>query len=315
MEKLQKLYLNHCNEDKVLIFIQNNGGTIFHEPFLNQLVKKYYNTDFFYLTNNAEQINCLCPVHKKKYLGCKDISFKPLYDMPYGGFIGDVSGYLINIKPKLFERVSYAGMPRAQINIDSISLKGETCMVDLSLSEEDIFNKVINSKRRNMIRKAIKNNVKIVKYETLEGFDMYKPLLEELHVRLNYKHLKVGFYRELFEHYAIKNQAVLLLAIYYEKVCSGNMLIGNKNIIHYYKGASTKGIIKMGQGELLQWEGIKWAKNNGSEYYDLCNLNKKTLPSLYKFKTGFSSDIYKYQIYNKTTKSYKLLKRVISLAR
>ena len=309
MHKLKKLYVNLSNEGKILNFININGGTVFHEPFFNKLIQKYHKTDFYYSVDSVDKFKVICPVHVSCNSGCKYISFKPLADVPYGGFIGDYSVSLRQIKPKFIERVSYAGMPITNEKENYLPLVGETCMVDLSLSEEDIFNKVIHSKRRNMIRKAIKNNIKIIKFDTLDGFELYRPLLEELHSRLCY-HLDLYFYRELFRHYSQKKQAILLLALFNDRVCSGNFLIGNKNIFHYYKGASVNDFKSVGQGELLQWEGIKWAKQNGFKYYDLCNLNKEKLPSLYRFKIGISSNIYRYPIYNKTSLSYKILRRI-----
>ncbi|NQU85305.1 MAG: GNAT family N-acetyltransferase [Mariniphaga sp.] len=309
--KLKKLFVDQSNEGKILNFINVNDGTVFHEPFLNKLIKKYHKTDFYYLVDSVDQFKVICPVHTNSNSINKDISFKALGDVPYGGFLGDIPVPLSEIKPKLFDRVVYAGMPRNNGYQNNIPLIGETCMVDLTLSEDDIFNKVINPKRRNMIRKAMKSNVKVVKYDTIDGFELYKPLLEELHARLGYHHLKIEFYKELFEYYSQKKQAILMLAFSNGVLLSGNFLVGNKNIFHYYKGASTANIKNLGQGELLQWEGIKWAKEIGTKYYDLCNLNKEKLPALYRFKTGISSDIYQYPVYSKTSLSYRLFNRLV----
>lgn len=315
MPKLKKIYVNLSNEEKILNFINVNGGTVFHEPFFNKLIQKYHKTEFFYLADSEDQYKIICPVHTNSNSINKDISFKALGDVPYGGFLGDIPVPLSEIKPKLFERVVYAGMPRNNGYQNNIPLIGETCMVDLALSEDDIFKKVVNPKRRNMIRKAMKSDVKVVKYDTIDGFELYKPLLEELHARLGYKHLVIDFYKEIFEYYSQRGQATLLLAFMDNKLCSGNLLLGNKNMVHYYKGASISNVKNLGQGELLQWKGIKWAKEIGTKYYDLCNLNKEELPSIYRFKIGISSNIYKYPVYNKNGLGAKVLRRINRIAK
>ena len=310
MRRFKKIYLGKDN-DRILSFINEHGGTVFHEPYFNQLIQKYFSTDFYYLVESVDEFGIIAPIHSKKKIINNQLSFKALGDVPYGGFIGNEKVFEKDLKPGLFQKVEYAGMPIIKGGLHSFQKFGETCMVDLGLFEDDIFNNIINSKRRNMIRKALKNDVSIVKYKSLEGFNLYKPLLEGLHERLGYKHLNIDFYRELFLFYSALGQSIILLAYIDGKLCSGNLLLGNKNIIHYYKGASIANVKNMGQGELLQWEGIKWAKKNNSSYYDLCNLNKKKLPSLYKFKTGISSEIFQYPVYNNSSLSYKIFNRLL----
>ena len=80
--------------------------------------------------------------------------------------------------------------------------------------------------------------------------------------------------------------------------------------MHYYKGAGLFDVKNEGQGELLQWEAIKISKSLGTKYYDLCNLDKDNLPSIYRFKTGISNTIYKYPKLTKNKLGYKVLNRL-----
>jgi len=96
----------------------------------------------------------------------------------------------------------------------------------------------------------------------------------------------------------------------FERPVSGVYILGNRNYMHYYKGASVYDVKNEGQGELLQWEAIKLAKSLGSSKYDLCNLNKETLPELYSFKRGFSKDIYQYQKHSQRSLGYKIFNRL-----
>jgi serine/alanine adding enzyme len=309
--RFKKIHISELNNVKVLNCINNNSGTVFHEPAFNKLVSKYFDTDLYYLIDEGMSYKFICPIHEKKEnFFNKYISYKALGDIPYGGFIGDTKHLPTPVKAKLFEKIVYSSIPSKKLHVDFNFNTGETVMVNLRLTEDEIFNQVINSKRRNMIRKAIKNEVSIKTYTTMEGFDSYRSLLEELHRRLDYTHLKIDFYKELFSEYSKKDQAAILLSFINGKLCSGNMIIGNKNYIHYYKGASATEFKNVGFGELLQWESIRWAKKNGSKFYDLCVIDKEKLPSLYRFKTGISSCIYYYDVFSESGLGFKLFQRL-----
>ena len=83
--------------------------------------------------------------------------------------------------------------------------------------------------------------------------------------------------------------------------------------MHYYKGASLFETKNVGQGELLQWEAIKWAKNRGVKYYDLCVLDSDRLPHIAKFKMGFSMQLLSFEVFTKRSLSFRILNRIRKL--
>jgi hypothetical protein len=295
--------------------INSYDGTVFHEKKLNELVSKYYNTKFYYLVDNIDKIGILSPLHVQKHLFRKNYFLKPLYDIPYGGFIGPNLNNISTLKTGFLDYICYAGTP-LQSNQQIKFLKSEkiiwkeTFLIDLSNDLETIFNKVIDSKRRNMIRKAWKNGIIVKNVPIAEGLDYFLNLIDELHNKLNYKHLERSFYREILEYYKFKDKAALFLAFKDEILLSGLIVIGNNNLMHYYKGASIKERVNDGQGELLQWEAIKWSKEKGARYYDLCVVNKSRLPDLYRFKAGFSSEIYSFPTLADNGLGYKIASKI-----
>ena len=304
---------NEDQLDKISDLIENKNGSLFHEVTLNNIIKKTFNTQLFYLVDNPIDIKTCAPIHvtKNKY-GLKTYHFKPLYDIPYAGFVGNEDIEINKISIGLFESLEYKGFPFEIKNNQNLNNSGvgETTMVDLFKDEDILFNKVIHSKRRNMIRKALKSGITVKCFWTLDGLEQFWPILEELHKKLGYTHLTFDYYNRILENYGKKKQAFILLAFKDEKPISGVFIIGNNNYMHYFKGASVFGIKNEGQGELLQWEAIKLSKSLGSRYYDLCNLNEKKLPEIYRFKTGISKEIYQYPIYTKTSLSYKIINRL-----
>lgn len=299
-----------------IIIVEN--GSVFHEVELNIIVENTFHTQLLYLVDNPKNITSFSPIHitKNKY-GLKRYHFKPLHDIPYAGFVGPDKLNLKKVSVNFFESFVYEGFPYVEKsnNLNSNFKYGETSMVDLSLDEEEIFGKIIQSKRRNMIKKAIKSGIIIKEYNTEEGLRIFWPLLNELHKKLDLTHLSNDYYKSIFKYYSSKDrkQAFVLVAYKNEKPVSGVFILGNKNYMHYFKGASLYGVKNEGQGELLQWEAIKKSKSLGTKYYDLCNLDKEKLPHVYRFKTGISDTLIAYQICKNNNLGYRISNRLQNL--
>lgn len=288
--------------------INDQNGSVFHEPKLNQIIEKKFDTEFCYLVNHPKNIKHASVVHiTKNKFGFRRYNLSPLADIPYSGFIGNIPIDFPAFSIGINESLNYVGFPYEREGIIEPSIWiGKTTMVDLSLNEDDIFSKIIHSKRRNMIRKALKSGIHIETYNNAEGFEVFWPILEKLHNKLFFKNLDYNYYKKIIKTYFIDNKSFIKVAFKNEKPISGVLIMGNKNYMHYYKGASSFDSKNEGQGELLQWESIKHSKKLGVRYYDLCNLNKEKLPDIYRFKTGISKDIFQYPVYHKNTTLYRI---------
>jgi hypothetical protein len=306
------------NEDqsiKISQIIEERNGSVFQEIDLNEIVQKHFNTELFYFVDSPSNIENFSVIHitKNKFAG-KCFNFKPLYDIPYAGFIDDTQIDFNSFSIGFFESINYCGYPRSENKYNNQELLsfGETCTVDLNLNEDDIFNNVIHSKRRNMIRKAEKSGISVKKFFSNEGMIHFWPMLDELHKKLGFTRLPKEYYTDIIDTYGMKKQACILVAFKDEEPISGTFILGNKNYMLYYKGASVFGVKNEGQGELLQWEAIKLSKSLGIKCYDLGNLQKELLPSIYKFKTGISNNIIQYPVYSKNSLGYKVINKINS---
>lgn len=163
-----------------------------------------------------------------------------------------------------------------------------------------------------MIRKAVKSDISVRTFNDEQGLDELWPLLEKLHEKLGLGFLSYAYYKDVLNYYGAKNKAFILIAYKNGRPISGIFLVGNENYMHYYKGASSFEVKNEGQGELLQWEGIKLSKSLGIKYYDLCNLEKEKLPSIYRFKIGIVNNIFKYPKYGINSFGYKAVKKIQS---
>lgn len=313
-KNFQLISPNQEQKERLNYLVEKKNGSIFHETELNAIVQKHFGGEILYLVDDPLHINVFSPVHKKSSkFGRNKYFFKPNIDIPYAGFIGDHDVKTENFSINFFESISYEGFPNKKISEahDSIHDEGLSAMVNLNISEEDIFGDVISSKTRNMIRKAIKLDIKVEKFENEEGLKLFWPMLNDLHKKLQLDFLSYDYYKDILEFYSKIDQAFILIAFKNEVPISGVFVLGNKNFMHYYKGASLLGSKNEGQGELLQWEAIKQSRSLGSSFYDLCNLEKKKLPFIYRFKTGICKDLYQYQVFNRNSTGYKIINRIL----
>jgi len=301
--------------------IENNCGLIFHEIEFNKIVSESFNTElsYFIAYNNFNKIIGICPLHTiKKGLVKLTYSNPTIFEVPYGGWVFDkseVSIYELIKQMKIGFNESLIYWSNIQIEEDIYKdnilkiFPHQTAIVDLSLEEDTIWKNIIHSKRRNMIRKALKSGINIKSYG-VEGFDLYYPLMIDMHNKIGLKSKPNNFYRNALDIYFKKKQTIIFLAEKDNETISGIILIGNKNVMHYWQGASKKGVPNLGQGELLQWEAIKWAKKSGSQYYDLCVVEPERLPYIARFKLSFSKNIVPFYHFSKKPITYRVLSRM-----
>lgn len=294
--------------------IGEQGGSVFQELFLNKLASTNFNSRLFYLVDDINHISTFAPIHQfKGKNGLNRYLFRPFFDIPYAGFLGEKKVDMSKLKVGFFESYKYEEFPYYSLNAseeDNLQ-NGLTAILNLSPSIDEIFETEIHSKKRNMIRKALKEGVTIRKYSEEKGMHLLWSILEPMHEKLGFdSRMNFDYYNAIFEYYAKHNQAFILIAFKDDQPVSGVFILGNKNYMHYYKGASIFGSKNFGQNELLQFEAIKHSKLLNAKYYDLCNLNKNTLPGIYKFKTGICNHLVEYRKGGKNRIGFQLINRI-----
>jgi hypothetical protein len=294
--------------------IDDKDGSVFHDVFLNKHVSNSFDTKFFYLVDDENNIKNFSPIHQvKENNGLIRYQFKPLFDIPYAGFLSHEKIDINEIKSGFFEAFKYEGFPyyKSESTGNISDSNGLTSILDLRPPEDEIFENSINSKKRNKIRRAVKEGITVREFKSKEGMEVFWSILKPLHDKLGFNpNLDFDYYNDIYAHYSMLDKAFILIAYKNEVAISGVLILGNQNYMHYYKGASVFGFKNEGQGELLQWEAIKHCKKLGVKYYDLCNLNKEKLPGIYSFKTGICNHLIEYPIKSNNNLGFKILNRL-----
>jgi len=304
------------NFSKIIEFLKTNFSSPTHWPEWNLAVSKYYKTRFYYFSAfKNDRLIGLCPVHETNNKWLKTLYSGQFHFIPNGGWI-------FNEKTEVTEQ--YYPIPATRMFqgfslplIDQFNaiynLKNQkkfwTLLIDLKKDLDEIWKNDLNTKRRNMIRKAGKSGIKIINDDKTDLREFY-----EYYTKANQKNklqsLPLDFFIELFAssrnvHFDIlwaENDKVKIAAV---------VTIYDRNFSFYWLGIPIENTPNLGQGELLQWEAIKRSKENGCRYYDLCYIQKEKLPHIYKFKKGFSKTEVPIILHTKKTIVYKVLNKIL----
>ncbi|MCK4662461.1 MAG: GNAT family N-acetyltransferase [Bacteroidales bacterium] len=303
-------------------FIVENNGLIFHETsFLNIVSKIFKSKLFYFILHYNSKIMAVCPIISVKNRFVNNLYSGPgIYEVPYGGWVLnnnklDILELYKNMTVKFNENLLIKSNVQVYDDLNWANKiyinKLYTGIIDLTNDENIIWQKAINSKRRNMIKKALKSNIIIKKYGE-EGLELFYTMFIDMHKKTSReKNLKpLMYYKDILKQYSSKKQTFILIAERNKEILSGIFLLGNKNMMHYWQGASKLGVSNLGQGELLQWEAIKLAKKLGCKYYDLCVIEENRLPNIAKFKKGFTEKIVPYYLFNKKNIIYRVINRL-----
>jgi len=297
--------------NKIKFFIdQSTKTSIFHTIEWNKCIKKIFNTKFHIgvLKDYDGEILSLIPYHVvKKSNNIINIYSPPaMFEIPYGGFLfgdekNDLQEKVINNFLKYFTSqykncaCFITGLPGTKIRISNSASKIrylKTPIVNLALTEDEIFAS-FNSKRRNMIRKANKNNVEIIIGGTELLEDYYKMIIS-LYKKLCKTPLPMEYYSEIIKTFYPSGMARIFLSKYQDRFLSGGIFLRYKNTGYYWHGASFDNTPNLGQNELIQWEVMRLFKNEGCTKYDLVRVDEEKLPNIALFKMGFANIIEEY---------------------
>ena len=167
-----------------------------------------------------------------------------------------------------------------------------TVVLDLSQNMQDIWDKSYSSINRNMIRKAIKNNIHISVSEKIEDFqsffDIYNETMKNVNAD-NYYFFSDKYFSVFFDD--LKDKSKLLLAKIDDEIISGMLLMYSDNYAHYHLSGRKKEYSNLASNNLLLDTAIKIAKEMKCEYFHFGGGTSSDIKdSLFKFKSGFSKE-------------------------
>ena len=166
-----------------------------------------------------------------------------------------------------------------------------TILVDLTASEETLLAQMKEKWRYNL-RLAGRKGVTVRAAQTSDDVDSWYRLLQTTGERDRFGIHTSDYYLNAWNIFAPHDQARLLLAEHEGKLLAG-IFVGlfARQAIYLY-GASGNEQRQLMPNYLLQWEAMRWAKQQGAHTYDLWGIpatdaGDEAMAGVYRFKRGW----------------------------
>lgn len=161
-------------------------------------------------------------------------------------------------------------------------------VVTMDISSPDIIWSNLTSKNRNVIRKAIKNGVKIYNGRYPELLDKFKKIYDrtmDKDCANQYYYFEKNFYESILEDLPYNSQ--IFYAVYDGKIISASIMIMANGKINYHLSGSLKEYSNLAATNLLLYHTALWGCENGYKTLYLGGGVGSNEDSLFKFKRAF----------------------------
>lgn len=144
-----------------------------------------------------------------------------------------------------------------------------TWMLDISLPEDEILMRMRKT-TRNLIRRAKKEGVEVVRDNTIKGVEEFNRVYMSTVNRHHFTPFSLMYLKNEFLSFYPDNQIVVYLAKYNGKILASAMVIYWQGNAFYHQGASVPS--KIPAAYLLQWEAIREAKKRNCSIYNFWGI-------------------------------------------
>ena len=163
----------------------------------------------------------------------------------------------------------------------------KTVTLDLTAKIDDIWMNQISTQNRNVIRKCVKNNLKVVQSDNYKEFvDIYLETMEKVGADEFY-----SFDADYFNKMKQDKNCILLAVMQEGRMIAAAIFMGYGDFFHYHLSGSRRDALKLSPNNILLWEAIKYAKEQGYKRMHFGGgLTDSMEDNLFKFKSRFSKE-------------------------
>jgi lipid II:glycine glycyltransferase (peptidoglycan interpeptide bridge formation enzyme) len=170
-----------------------------------------------------------------------------------------------------------------------------TILLNLAPNEETLLARMKEKWRYN-VRLAARKGVTVRVAQSADDVRAWYKLLQTTSERDKFGIHTLAYYLQAWQIFATCNQARLLLAEYQGQLLGGIFVaLLAKQAIYLY-GASANEQRHLMPNYLLQWEAIRWARQEGAALYDFWGIpatddDDEDMAGVYRFKRGWGGEI------------------------
>ncbi|MGI6112660.1 MAG: lipid II:glycine glycyltransferase FemX [Mahellales bacterium] len=163
--------------------------------------------------------------------------------------------------------------------------------LDISGDLDEVFNN-FHSKTRYNVRLAGRKGVNVTKGNR-QDLEHFHKIMVETGARDNFIIRTLDYFQRMYDILNPPGYLELFMAEYEGRPIAGTICLKYGDKCWYLYGASSNSHRNVMPNYLLQWEMIKWAKENGCTLYDFRGVSgdlseSNPLYGLYRFKKGFN---------------------------
>lgn len=167
-----------------------------------------------------------------------------------------------------------------------------TWILDIK-KDEDALLKEMNKNHRNLIRRCLKEGVRIEIHTDSKKLEPFHELLDTTVHRHKFHRFSRSYVEKEFSAFAKDNQAAILQAFLPDGTLDASAIIMFYGTMAAYRHGASRGASKIPSSYLLQWEAIREAKKRGMRYYNFWGIapdgatKKHPFYGISHFKKGF----------------------------
>ena len=181
-------------------------------------------------------------------------------------------------------------------------------LVDLTKSKEELWAN-LSKKRRNNIRRALKNDVTVKMVESEEHVYKSYEMLHETYRNAKLPLADISLFRSIFKSLTSKDMMKFFLAKYENNYIGAILVLTYKGIVYDWYAGADRGYLKVCPNDLLVWHAIEWGSENGYHTFDFVgagNPNNKEHEGIREFKKQFGGQLVNHGRYKKIHSPKKL---------
>lgn len=306
-----------CYDNWVKFVLEHPHGSVFHTPFALKLFEGVYGHDpfgLFLVDDNENIVSLLTGDIQSIKKGPLSVLSKRLVSYASPIFSNDCYTEALEIMRQYID--SRAGIyseirsnyfdPNELNHFLSAGFSFEdhlNIIIDLHKDKETLW-KEVHSKRRNEIRKAMKEGL-VVRPFSFEGTQEAYDILQEVYNRARLPLFPVKFFFNGFSH-SCELASMRGFGVYLDKKMLGCMitLCFNGTIYDLYAGSYSQ-YYSMNPNDLIPWEVLMWGKQHGYKFFDFGGAGKPNKPyGVRNYKIKFGGDIVNHGRYLRIKNKY-----------
>mgnify|MGYP001227278591 CR=1 FL=1 len=148
-------------------------------------------------------------------------------------------------------------------------------VINLSKGKDKLWSQMAKN-RRNGITKSRRMGVKVLSTNDTEHFEEAYVLFKSEYSNYNHPFPSFSVFQEVIDNLIKKGKANLFVALMDRKIISSILILCSNNYVYYWYGGSLHKYRKYNGNELLIWNAIEWAHDEGFTFFDFGGAGDST---------------------------------------